>query len=95
MTLTSAEVAKMQRHNADLVRENETLTRDNAEFRRQVDAIKRAAIKNMRDLEDCSPTLCAICKSKNGLNGMCKDSNECFYTHEGNEYHRNWTPPDA
>ena len=33
MTLTSAEVAKMQKHNADLVRENETLTRDNAELR--------------------------------------------------------------
>ena len=93
--MTNSDILQLQKHNAALVKENATLARDNAELRRQIEAIKQAAIKNMRDIDDCSPTLCAICKSKNGLNGMCEDSNECFYTHEGGEYHRNWTPPDA
>jgi len=38
MTLTPSEVTKMQKHNADLVRENETLTGDNAEL------LKKAAV---------------------------------------------------
>ena len=80
MTLTSAEVAKMQKHNADLVRENETLTRDNAELRRQVDAIKQAAIQEK--------LVCSICKH------LLTQGNDCFDCKE-TKVAQNWQPPDA
>ena len=67
MTLTSAEVAKMQKHNADLVRENETLTRDNAELRRQV-AWHKEGLKD--DCEYC----------KNVKSDKCF---ACFYRQHG------------
>ena len=90
MTLTSAEVAKMQKHNADLVRENATLSRDNEELRRQVAAIKRAAIGNDElpdDFQSC--TICAICKFNRG-GGCGAKCSECVLGGM-----KLWQPPDA
>ena len=65
MTLTSAEAAKMQKHNADLVRENETLTRDNAEFRRQVDAIKqKMSVLTCDDACENELVICFACDNR-------------------------------
>lgn len=84
MTLTSAEVAKLQKHNADLVRENETLTRDNAELRGQIEAIKQAAIS----ADEMWLAICAICKNLGDVvNGKCKDCDECYTA-------CNWQPPE-
>lgn len=83
MTLTPSEVAKMQKHNADLVRENETLTRDNAELRRQVEAIKQAAINNAHGI-------CAICKHRR----LFSNEEPCLSCNPQN-HALEYEPPDA
>ena len=87
MTLTSAEAAKMQKHNADLVRENETLTRDNAELRRHVEAIKQAALKYQKS---STRIVCVTCAFRE-LDGGEEPCVSCGpHMNAGN-----WTPPDA
>ena len=82
MTLTSSEVAKLQKHNADLVRENETLTRDNAELRGQIAAIKKSVLLN-------DPVImCFSCKFKHDANTDCKSCRK-------SKTACNWQPPSA
>ena len=85
MTLTPSEVAKLQKHNAALVRENETLTRDNAELRGQIEAIKHAAIENSSRMLPC-----AICKYLDIAleDAPCRSCDLYGYA-------ENWQPPDA
>ena len=91
MTLTSAEVAKMQKHNADLVRENETLTRDNAELRRQVEWLSEQV------------QYCPVC-ANDGLtmmSGTCRECLETFKQNKGRGHFTlstppaDWQPPDV
>lgn len=83
MTLTSAEVAKMQRHNADLVRENETLTRDNAELQKQIRAIKKVVKTETNDI-------CLICKHRK----LFHNEEPCLSCYPQNNA-LEWQPPDA
>ena len=87
MTLTPSEVAKLQKHNADLAKENATLTRDNAELRRQVEAIKQAALKYQKS---STRIVCVACAFRE-LDGGEEPCVSCGpHMNAGN-----WQPPDA
>jgi len=74
----------LQRRCENLVRENETLTRDNAELRGQLQAIKRAAIMNV--------FLCRMCKHINipYENEICS---KCLENTSDTGW-VNWQPPE-
>ena len=88
MTLTPSDVAKLQRHNADLVKENETLTRDNAGFQFEIYGLNRQICW----LETCAKGTCTMCKNyeTSRAEEPCK---KCMWFNQGQQDNWELTEP--